>query len=162
MKNGIANCRMFGTAAMTIVAITTAMSFANMLPPCEREILPSARASSGGPGLGNREGVAIDRFDVENFAALAGDCARDARVPQRVAIFYARLAGVLVQPGIESGRLAEIEARHALGPARLLVPMHPYHAGHSDRRRGERLPGEHGARVGQARAGKAATPSMSR
>src|SRR6266568_1641049 len=60
------------------VATATTASFTNMLPPMEREISSAARASSGGPRLGNPEGAAIDRRDVEDFAGLAG---RAARIP---------------------------------------------------------------------------------
>src|SRR5882672_6864933 len=105
-----------------IVAMTTAIILKSMLPPMEREISSAACARSGGPRLGNFEGAAIDRGDIEDFAGLAGDVARDLRVPERVAVFHARVARALVDPGVEGGRLAEIQALHALRAERVLVP----------------------------------------
>src|SRR6267154_171117 len=71
---------------MRIVAMRTAIILKSMLPPMEREISSAARARSGGPRLGNFEGAAIDRSDVEDFAGLARGVARDLRVPERVAV----------------------------------------------------------------------------
>src|SRR6266567_1657400 len=105
------------------VATATTASFTSMLPPMEREISSAARASSGGPRLGNPEGAAIDRRDVEDFAGLAGCAARDLRVPERVAVFHAR------------------------GRDRPPVPMHPDDAGDGDGRGGDRLPYERAARI---------------
>src|SRR6266851_3135690 len=110
---------------MRTVAMRTAIILKSMLPPREREIASAACARSGGPRLGNFEGAAIDRSDIENFAGLAGSVARHLRVPERIAVFHARVAGALVDPGVESGRLAEIQPLHALRAERVLVPMHP-------------------------------------
>src|SRR5216684_9156985 len=134
------------------VATATTASFTSMLPPMEREISSAARARSGGPCLGNPEGAAIGRRDVEDFAGLAGDVARDLRVPERVAVFHARVAGALVDPGLEGGRLAEIQPLHALRAERVLVPMHPDDARDRDDRGADRLPDERAARVADARA----------
>src|SRR6266571_4448276 len=76
---------------MRTVATTTAIILKSMLPPMEREISSAACARSGGPGLGNFEGAAIDRGDVEDFAGLARGVACDLRVPERVAVFHARM-----------------------------------------------------------------------
>src|SRR6266704_2674439 len=92
---------------MRTVATTTAIILKSMLPPMEREISSAACARSGGPRLGNFEGAAIDRSDIENLAGLARGVARDLRVPQRVAVFHARVAGAPVDPGVEGGRLAD-------------------------------------------------------
>src|SRR6266852_8056198 len=127
------------------VATATTASFTSMLPPMEREISSAARARSGGPRLGNFEGAAIDRSDVENFAGLARGVARDLRVPERIAVFHARMAGALVDPGVESGRLAEIQPLHALRAERLLVPMCPDEAGHRDHGGGNGLQDERAA-----------------
>src|SRR5512135_990485 len=154
MKKGIANGRDSGKKAMMMVAMTTPRTFASMLSPVEREISLRPCVRSGGPGLGNFERVAIDRIDVENFAALAGDIARDLRVPKRIAVPYACLAGVLVHPRIERGRLAKIQSPHTFGFDRFLVPSNPDYSANRDRRRDQRLPGEHAARVRQARAGE--------
>src|SRR5216684_13251 len=134
------------------VATTTAIILNSMLPPREREISSAACARSGGPRLGNFEDAAIDRGDVEDFAGLAGDVARDLRVPERVAVFHARVAGALVDPGLEGGRLAEIQPLHALRAERVLVPMHPDDARDRDDRGADRLPDERAARVADARA----------
>src|SRR5437762_1837838 len=131
--------------------MTTAIILKSMLPPAEREISSAARARSGGPRLGDLEGAAIDRIDIENFAGLPGGVASDLRVPERVAVFHAGVAGVLVNPGVESGRLAEIQPLHALRAERLLVPMHPEDARDRDDRRAERLPDGPAARVADAR-----------
>src|SRR6266446_7368266 len=125
---------------MRTVATTTAIILKSMLPPREREISSAACARSGGPRLGNFEGAAIDRSDIENFAGLAGSVACDLRVPERVAVFHARVAGALVDPGVERGRLGEIQPPHARGRDRLPVPMHPDDAGDGDDRCGDRLP----------------------
>src|SRR5438445_6599262 len=124
---------------MRIVAMRTAIILKSMLPPMEREISSAARARSGGPRLGNPEGAAIDRRDVEDFTGLAGRVARDLRVPERVAVFHARVAGAFVDPGVEGGRLGEIQPPHARGRDRLPVPMHPDDAGDGDDRGGDRL-----------------------
>src|SRR4030081_2302693 len=137
---------------MRTVAMTTAIILNSMLPPMEREISSAACARSGGPRLGNFEGVAIDRGDVENLAGLAGSVARDLRVPERVAVFHARVAGALVDPGVEGGRLAEIQSLHALRSDRLPVPMCPDETGHGDHCSAKRLPHERSARVADARA----------
>src|SRR5258708_4469450 len=137
---------------MRTVAMRTAIILKSMLPPMEREISSAARARSGGPRLGNFEGAAIDRSDVENLAGLARGVARDLRVPERVAVFHARMAGALVDPGVESGRLAEIQPLHSLRADRLLVPVHRDEARDRDDRRGHRLPDERAARVAHARA----------
>src|SRR5438093_8789189 len=117
---------------MRTVAMRTPIIFNSMLPPAEREIWSAARARSGGPGLGNFEGAAIDRSDIENFAGLAGSVACDLRVPERVAVLHARVAGTLVHPGVEDGWLAEIQPLHALRSDRLPVPMCPDETGHGD------------------------------
>src|SRR6266513_1513825 len=135
---------------MRTVATTTAIILKSMLPPAEREISSAACARSGGPRLGNFEGAAIDRSDIENFAGLARGVARDLRVPERVAVFHARVAGALVAPGVESGRLAEIQPLHSLRAERLLIPMHPEEAGDRDDRGADRLPDERAARVADA------------
>src|SRR6266702_180518 len=132
---------------MRTVATTTAIILKSMLPPMEREISSAACARSGGPRLGNFEGAAIDRSDIENFAGLARGVARDLRVPERVAVFHARVAGAFVDPGVEGGRLAEIQPLHARGRDRLPVPMHPDDAGDGDGRGGDRLPYERAARI---------------
>src|SRR6058998_3403017 len=137
---------------MSIVAMTTAIILKSMLPPAEREISSAACARSGGPRLGNFEGAAIDRSDIENFAGLAGSVACDLRIPERVAIFHARVAGAPVDPGFESGRLPEIQPLHALRAERLLVPMNPDDACDRDDRGADRLPDERAARVADARA----------
>src|SRR5713101_2956911 len=137
---------------MRTVATTTAIILKSMLPPMEREISSAACARSGGPRLGNFEGAAIDRSDIEDFAGLARGVVRDLRVPERVAVFHARVAGALVDPGVESGRLAEIQPLHALRAERLLVPMCPDEAGHRDHCSAKRLPHERSARVANARA----------
>src|SRR5258708_8822905 len=56
---------------MRTVAMRTAITLKSMLPPMEREISSAACARSGGPRLGNFEGAAIDRSDVEDLAGLA-------------------------------------------------------------------------------------------
>src|SRR6266568_38599 len=136
---------------MRTVATTTAIILKSMLPPAEREISSAACARSGGPRLGNFEGAAIDRSDIENFARLARGVAGDLRVPERVAVFHAGVAGALVDPGIESGRLAEIQPLHALRAERLFVPVHPDDARDRDDRGADRLPHERSARVADAR-----------
>src|SRR5436190_1221579 len=125
---------------MRTVATRTAIILKSMLPPAEREISSAACARSGGPRLGNFEGAAIDRSDIENFAGLARGVARDLRVPERVAVFHARVARALVDPGVESGRLAEIQPLHSLRADRLLVPMNPDDAGDRDDRGADRRP----------------------
>src|SRR5712664_4722875 len=137
---------------MRTVATTTAIILKSMLPPMEREISSAACARSGGPCLGNFEGAAIDRSDIENFAGLAGSVACDLRVPERVAVFHARVAGALVDPGVESGRLAEIQPLHALRRHLFLVMIYPDHSGDRDDRGADRLPDERAARVADARA----------
>src|SRR5216683_4449978 len=137
---------------MRTVATTTAIILKSMLPPMEREISSAACARSGGPRLGNFEGAAIDRSDIENFAGLAGSVACDLRVPERVAVFHARVAGALVDPGVESGRLAEIQPLHALRSDRLPVTMCPDETGHGDHCSAKRLPYERAARIADARA----------
>src|SRR5882762_1239785 len=137
---------------MRTVAMRTPMIFKSMLPPAERENSSAACARSGGPRLGNFEGAAIDRSDIENFAGLAGSVARDLRVPERVAVFHARMAGAPVDPGVEGGRLAEIQPLHALRAERLPVPMCPDETGHGDHCSAKRLPHERTARVADARA----------
>src|SRR5690348_462633 len=97
---------------MRTVAMATARIFRNMLPPRERVISSAARSRSGGPGLGNFEGAAIDRNDVENFAGLAGGVARNLRVPERVAVLHARVARALVDPGVECRWLADVQPPH--------------------------------------------------
>src|SRR6267143_403594 len=114
---------------MRIVAMRTAIILKSMLPPMEREISSAARARSGGPRLGNFEGAAIDRSDIENFTGLAGSVARDLRVPERVAVFHTRMAGALVDPGIEGGRLADVEPPHTLRRHLSLVLIYPDHSG---------------------------------
>src|SRR5437867_13372257 len=135
---------------MRTVAMTTAIILKSMLPPAEREISTAACARSSGPRLGDLEGAAIDRSDIENFARLARGVAGDLRVPQRVAVFHARVAGALVDPGVESGRLAEIQPLHALRAERLFVPVNPDDAGDRDDRGADRLPDERAARVADA------------
>src|SRR5882762_7967535 len=137
---------------MRTVATTTAIILKSMLPPMEREISSAACARSGGPRLGNLEGAAIDRSDIENFAGLAGSVACNLRVPERVAVFHARMAGALVHPGVEGGRLAEIQSLHALRSDRLPVPMCPDETGHGDHCSAKRLPHERSACVADARA----------
>src|SRR5437660_9083963 len=135
---------------MRTVAMRTPIIFKSMLPPAEREISSAACARSGGPRLGNFEGAAIDRSDIEDFAGLARGVARDLRVPERVAVLHARVAGTLVHPGVEGGRLAEIQPLHALRTERLPVPVHPDDARDDDDRRGDRLPHERAAGVADA------------
>src|SRR5882672_6300031 len=130
----------------------TAMILKSMLPPKLREISSAACPRSGGPGVGNFEGDAIDRSDIENFAGFARGVARDLRVPERVAVFHARMAGAPVDPGVEGGRLAEIQPLHAFRAERLPVPMHPDDARDGDDRRADRLPDEPAARVADGRA----------
>src|SRR6267154_899518 len=137
---------------MRTVATTTAIILKSMLPPREREISSAACARSGGPGLGNFEGAAIDRSDIEDFARLAGGAVRDLRVPERVAVFHASVARAFVDPGVESGRLAEIQPLHALRRQFFLVLIHPDHPGDSDDRRADRLPHQRAARVADPRA----------
>src|SRR6267154_221343 len=137
---------------MRTVAMTTAITLKSMLPPMEREISSAACARSGGPGLGNFEGAAIDRSDIEDFAGLAGGAVRDLRVPECVAVLHTSVAGALVDPGVESGRLAEIQPLHARRAERLFVPMHPGDARDRDDRRADRLPDERSTRVADARA----------
>src|SRR6266699_4267874 len=137
---------------MRTVATTTAIILKSMLPPMEREISSAACARSGGPRLGNFEGAAIDRSDIENFAGLARGLARDLRVPERVAVFHARVAGALVHPGVEGGRLAEIQPLHSLRAERLLIPMNPDDARDRNDRGTDRLPDEPAARVADSRA----------
>src|SRR5258708_16863864 len=110
--------------------MTTAIILNRMLPPMEREISSAACARSGGPRLGNFEGAAIDRGDIEDFAGLDGDVARDLRVPERVAVLHARVTRAFVDPGVERGRLAEIHPRPALRPPRFLVLLHPHFSAH--------------------------------
>src|SRR6266850_953919 len=135
---------------MRIVAMRTAIILNSMLPPMEREISSAACARSGGPRLGNFEGAAIDRGDIEDFAELAGDVARDLRVPERVAVFHARVAGALVDPGVEGGRLAEIQPLHPLRRQLFLVLIHPDHCGDGNGRWADRLRDERAARVADA------------
>src|SRR5882672_5670617 len=137
---------------MRTVAMTTAIILNSMLPPMEREISSAACARSGGPRLGNFEGAAIDRGDIEDFAELAGDVARDLRVPERVAVFHARVAGALVDPGVEGGRLAEIQPLHALRRQLFLVPIYPDHSGDGNDRRADSLPDERAACIADGRA----------
>src|SRR5712671_2303866 len=137
---------------MRTVATTTAIILKSMLPPMEREISSAACARSGGPGLGNFEGAAIDRSDIEDLARLAGGAVRDLRVPERVAVFHASVARAFVDPGVESGRLAEIQSLHALRAERVLVPMHPDDARDRDDRGADRLPHQRAARVADRRA----------
>src|SRR3989449_9506529 len=137
---------------MRTVAMRTPIIFKSMLPPAEREISSAACARSGGPRLGNFEGAAIDRSDIENFAGLRGRGACDLRVPERVAVFHARMAGAPVDPGVEGGRLAEIQPLHSLRAERLFVPMNPDDARERDDRGADRLPHERAARVADARA----------
>src|ERR1700745_1910701 len=98
---------------MRTVGVRRAIILISMLPPMEREISSAACARSGGPRLRNFEGAAIDRGDIENFAGLARSVFRDLRVPERIAVFHARVAGALVDPGVEGGRLADVESTHA-------------------------------------------------
>src|SRR5258706_339569 len=135
---------------MRTVAMMTAMILKSMLPPMEREISSAACARSGGPRLGNFEGAAIDRGDIENFAGFARDVARDLRVPERVAVFHARVARALVDPGVESGRLAEIQPLHALRRHLFLVLIYPDYSRDRDDRRADRLPHQRAARVADA------------
>src|SRR6267154_475115 len=137
---------------MRTVAMTTAITLKSMLPPMEREISSAACARSGGPGLGNFEGAAIERSDIEDFARLAGGAVRDLRVPECVAVFHARVARAFVDPGVESGRLAEIQPLHARRAERLFVPMHPDDARDRDDRGADRLPHQRAARVADASA----------
>src|SRR6267142_116149 len=124
---------------MRAVATMTAMSLKSMLPPMERESSSAACERSGGPGLGNFEGVAIDGCDIEDFAGLARSAARDLRVPERVAIFHARVARALVDPRLECRRLADVQPPHRArdGPPSVLMP--PGDAEHEqvERSRGE-------------------------
>src|SRR6267154_2164561 len=137
---------------MRTVATTTAIILNSMLPPMEREISSAACARSGGPRLGNFEGAAIDRGDIEDFAGLAGDVARDLRVPERVAVLHARVTRAFVDPGVEGGRLAEIQPLHALRRQLFLVLIHPDHSADGNDRRADRLPHQRAARVADARA----------
>src|SRR5712691_11455881 len=147
MKNGIANGRTSGMAARTKVATTSATILKSMLPPAEREISLKSCGALRRPGLGNLERAAIYCGDVEDLAGLAGRIARDLRVPERVPVLHARLARAPVDPGLEGGRLAEIQRPHAPGHDRLPVSMHPDDAGDGDDRGGDRLPDERAARI---------------
>src|SRR5260221_220193 len=106
---------------MRTVAMTTAMILKSMLPPMEREISSAARERSGGARLGNFDGVAIDRGDVEYFAGLTGGLARNLRVPERVAGLHPRVARTFADPGFEGRRLAEVPAPWLCG-ARIASP----------------------------------------
>src|SRR6266699_4610419 len=143
---------------MRTVAMRTAIIFKSMLPPMEREIPSAACARSGGPRLGNFEGAAIDRSDIENFAGLAGSVARDLRVPERITVFHARVTGALVDPGVEGGRLADVESPHAFRRHFFLELIYPDHSGDRNDRRDHRLPDEPAARVGDARADQGRDP----
>src|SRR2546426_4968996 len=147
MKKGIAKGRICSMLAMMKVATTTPTILKSMLPPEELEVPFRPCAGLRRPGLGNLEGAAIDCRDVEDFAGLAGSVARDLRVPERVAVFHARVAGAFVHPGVEGGRLAEIQPLHALRAERLFVPVHPDDTRDRDDRRADRLPDERAARV---------------
>src|SRR6266853_5587293 len=140
------------------VAMTTAIILKSMLPPMEREISSAACARSGGPRLGNFEGAAIDRGDVEDLAGLAGGVARDLCIPERVAVFHARVARALVDPGVEGGRLPDVESPHAFRRHLFLELIYPDHSGDRDDRRDYRLPDEPAARVGDARADQGRDP----
>src|SRR5260221_3783360 len=137
---------------MRTVAMTTAMILKSMLPPMEREISSAARERSGGARLGNFDGVAIDRGDVEYFAGLAGGVARNLRVPERVAVLHPRVARTFVDPGFEGRWLADVQPLHGADDGPFPVLMHPDDAGDRDGRGGERLPHERSARVRHARA----------
>src|SRR6266571_5317748 len=147
MKKGIAKGRICSMLAMMKVATTTPTILKSMLPPEELEVPFRPWAGLRRPGLGNLEGAAIDCRDVEDFAGLAGCIARDLRVPERVAVFHARVAGAFIDPGVERGRLGEIQPPHARGRDRLPVAMHPDDAGDGDGRGGERLPDERAVRI---------------
>src|SRR5207247_3446763 len=94
----------------------------------------------------------ITRGDIDNVAVLSRVVARYLRVPERVAVFHARVAGAFVDPGVEGGRLAEIQPLHALRAERLLVPVNPDDARDRDDCGADRLPDERAARVADARA----------
>src|SRR5882672_5854613 len=152
MANGIVNARSGSTLAMMNVATTTPMSLASMLPPSVREISSAACDRSGGPGLGNFEGVAIDCGDIENFARLGRGVSGDLRVPQRVAIPDARVTRALVDPGFESGGLSDVDPPHGTGHHRPLVAMHEEEARDRDDRRTDCLPQVRATRVADARS----------
>src|SRR6266699_2538442 len=136
---------------MRTVAMRTAIILKSMLPPREREIPSAACARSGGPRLGNFEGAAIDRSDIEDFAGLPCGVARDLRIPKRVAVLHARVTGAPVHPGVEGGRLADVESPHAFRRHLFLELIYPDHSGDRDDRRANRLPHERAARVADAR-----------
>src|SRR6267143_4938565 len=137
---------------MRTVATTTAIILKSMLPPMEREISSAACARSGGPGLGNFEGAAIDRSDIEDFAGLARGAVRDLRVPERVAVLHPRVARALVHPGFERGVLPDVEPPHGARAGPLPVWMHPDDAGDGDHGGGEGLPQVRAACVADARS----------
>src|SRR6266853_739094 len=99
---------------MRTVAMRTAIILKSMLPPREREIASAACARSGGPRLGNFEGAAIDRSDIENFAGLAGSVARDLRVPECISVFHARVGGARAKQGRDAENEQVKGPRHQL------------------------------------------------
>src|SRR5689334_22942298 len=108
--------------------MATATILKSMLPPRERESSSAACARSGGPGLGDLERIAIDCRDIENLAGLARRVARDLRVPERIPVLHARVAGAFVDPRFEGGGLSDVQALHARGHHRLPRAVHPDHA----------------------------------
>src|SRR6266545_4855667 len=62
------------------------------------------------------------------------------------------MAGALVDPGVEGGRLANVEPPHTLRRHLFLVLIHPDHSGDGNDRRAYRLPDEPAARIADSRA----------
>src|SRR3981189_3031275 len=98
----------------------------------EQYIASAACARSGGPGLGNFEGAAIDRSDIENFAWLARGAVRDLRVPERVAVLHPRVARALVPRVFDGGVPPDADPPHGARAGPLPVLMHPDDAGDGD------------------------------
>src|SRR5262245_46524725 len=125
----------------------TPTSLMSMLPPKVREMSSAACSRSGGPGLGKPERVAIDCGDVEDLSGLARGAAGDLGIPLRVPVLHASVARGLVDPGLESGRLADVQPAHALRAEPVAVAMDPERAGDGEHRGGDRLPDVRAAEV---------------
>src|SRR5215467_12749015 len=137
---------------MNAVAMRTATNLNSMLPPTEREMSFAACERSGGASLGDLERIAIDRGDVEDLAGLTGRFARDLRIPLRVPVLHAGVARAPVDPGLEGGRLADVQAAHGLRHELVAVAMHPQRAYDRENRRDDGLGEMAGAEVGDRRA----------
>src|SRR5262249_62246167 len=132
----------------------TPTSLMSMLPPKVREISSAACSRSGGPGLGKPERVAIDCGDVEDLSGLARGAAGDLGIPLRVPVLHASVARGLVDPGLESGRLADVQPAHALRAEPVAVGMDPERAGDGRHRGGGRLPDGSGRASGGGGSGE--------